>query len=260
MPVNTINTTTNHTPILTGQHTEARRQAVRAARRIMVEGGGTRNVTIAAVAKSLKFTSPALYRYFPGGRVELLRAVHHTVTENLAERMVAARDRQPADDVSAQLYALTHTVFSWSIAYPGEFSLLMGPDFHEVREGAEQTDRDIAAIIGGAYVPAFARHLERSATASWLPADDEVPPSMRDQVIQHSRTIAPGMDVPLGLGYLWIVSWRHFFGVMCMAAFGHLSFAYGDFQEMFDDVMGQVLRLFDLELSDRTVRTPIGAA
>jgi AcrR family transcriptional regulator len=151
MPVNTINTTTNHTPILTGRHTEARRQAVRAARRIMVEGGGTRNVTIAAVAKSLKFTSPALYRYFPGGRVELLRAVHHTVTENLAERMVAARARQPADDVSAQLYALTHTVFSWSIAYPGEFSLLMGPDFHEVREGAEQTDRDIAAIIGPRY-------------------------------------------------------------------------------------------------------------
>ncbi|WP_460706644.1 TetR/AcrR family transcriptional regulator [Myceligenerans halotolerans] len=247
-----MNTTTD-TRVLSGRHAEARRQAVKAARQIMVDSGGTRNVTIAAVAKALKFTSPALYRYFPGGRVELLRAVHHTVTERLAARMIVARDRQPADDVSAQLYALTHTVFSWSIAYPGEFSLLMGPDFHEVREGAEQTDRDIAAIIGGAYVPAFAMHLERSTAAPWLPHDDEVPEGLRGQVIEHSRTIAPGMDAPLGLGYLWIVAWRSFFGVTCMAAFGHLSFAYGDFDELFDDMMTQVLGLFGLEPSDRVV-------
>lgn len=259
MPVTTTHTTADN-PALSGRHAEARRQAVKAARAIMANSGGTRNITIAAVAKALKFTSPALYRYFPGGRVELLRAVHHEVTEHLAARMIVARDRQPADDVSAQLYALTHTVFSWSLANPGEFSLLMGPDFHEVREGAEQTDRDIAQIIGGAYVPAFAAHLERSTAASWLPADDEVPERLRDQILEHSRNIAPGMEAPLGLGYLWIVAWRHFFGVMCMAAFGHLSFAYGDFGELFEDMMGQVLALFGLELSDRTVPAAVGAA
>ncbi|MBE1878130.1 TetR/AcrR family transcriptional regulator [Myceligenerans pegani] len=248
----TTTNTTADSPVLSGRHAEARRQAVRAAREIMASGG-TRHVTIAAVAKALRFTSPALYRYFPGGRVELLRAVHHTVTESLAAEMIVARDRQPADDVSAQLYALTHTVFSWSQAHPGEFSLIMGPDFHEVREGAEQTDRDIAGIIGGAYVPAFALHLEQSTTSTWLPRDDEVPDELRDQVIEHSRTIAPGLDVPLGLGYLWIVAWRSFFGVMCMAAFGHLSFAYGDFEELFDDMMTQVLGLFGLEPSDRVV-------
>ncbi|RPF20457.1 TetR/AcrR family transcriptional regulator [Myceligenerans xiligouense] len=255
-------TTTNpaaDSPVLSGRHTEARRQAVKAAREIMVASGGTRNVTIAAVAKALRFTSPALYRYFPGGRVELLRAVHHTATESLAARMVVARGRQPADDVSAQLYALTHTVFSWSVAHPGEFSLLMGPDFHEVREGGEETDRDIAAIIGGAYVPAFVTHLRQSAPASWLPPDDEVPAELRDQVVEHSRTIAPGLEVPLGLGYLWIVAWRNFFGVMCMAAFGHLSFAYGDFEDMFDDMMAQALGLFGLELSDRVVPAPEAA-
>lgn len=248
--MSTTNTTTGNS-VLSGRHAEARRQAVMAAREIMA-AGGTRNVTIAAVAKALKFTSPALYRYFPGGRVELLRAVHHTVTESLAAEMIVARDRQPADDVSAQLHALTYTVFSWSLAHPGEFSLLMGPDFHEVRQGAEQTDRDIAAIIGGAYVPAFALHLERSVT-TWLPQDDDVPAELRAQVVEHSRTIAPGMDVPLGLGYLWIVAWRSFFGVMCMAAFGHLSFAYGHFEELFDDMMTQVLELFGLEPSDRVV-------
>lgn len=249
----TTTNTTADSSVLSGRHAEARRQAVKAAREIMVHSGGTRSVTIAAVAKALKFTSPALYRYFPGGRVDLLRAVHHSVTENLAARMVVARDRQPADDVSAQLYALTHTVFSWSIAHPGEFSLLMGPDFHEVREGAEQTDRDIAGIIGGAYVPAFVTHLRQSDPASWLPRDGDVPEDLRAQVVEHSRTIAPDIEVPLGLGYLWIVAWRSFFGVLCMAAFGHLSFAYGDFQELFDDMMVQVLGLFGLERSDRVV-------
>ncbi|MBL0887998.1 TetR/AcrR family transcriptional regulator [Myceligenerans indicum] len=250
--MSTVDAPTND-PVQSGRHAEARRQAVAAARAIMVREGGTRDVTIAAVAKALKFTSPALYRYFPGGRVELLRAVHHAVTEDLAARMGVARDRQPGDDVSAQLYALTHTVFSWSLAHPGEFSLLMGPDFHEVREGAEQTDRDIAAIIGGAYLPAFVRHLEGSATTSWMPADDEVPEALRDQVLEHARTIAPDMDVPLGLAFLWGTAWRNFFGVMCMAAFGHLSFAYGDFQGMFDDMMAQAVRMFGLEPSDRTV-------
>lgn len=249
-------TTTNKAAdnsILLGRHAEARRQAVRAAREIMAGSGGTRGVTIAAVAKALRFTSPALYRYFPGGRVELLRAVHRTVTERLGERMALARDRQPADDVSAQLYALTHTVFSWSISYPGEFALLMGPDFHEVREGAEQTDRDIAAVIGGAYVPTFSLLLAQTTAPSWLPADDAVPENLREQVLEHARTIAPGLDVPMGLSYLWIVTWRSFFGVMCMAAFGHLSFAYGDFDELFDDVMAQALGTFGLELSDRVV-------
>ncbi|GAB4083502.1 TetR/AcrR family transcriptional regulator [Myceligenerans cantabricum] len=244
--------TTADRPVLSGRHTEARRQAVEAARAIMRESGGTRNITIAAVAKALKFTSPALYRYFPGGRDELLRAVHHVALEDLGVQMGVARDRQPADDVSAQLYALTHMAFSWSLAHPGEFSLLMGPDFHEIREGFEQSDRDVAGIVGGAYVPVFIKLMQQAAVPVW-PGDDEVPVGMREQIREHSRTIAPGMDVPLGLGYTWIVAWRSFFGVICMAAFGHLSFAYGDCEDLFDDMMIQALRIWGLERSARTV-------
>lgn len=247
-----VTTNTTDKPVLSGRHVEARRQAVDAARNIMRKAGGISDVTIAAVAKALKFTSPALYRYFPGGRDELLRAVHHAALEDLAAQMVLARQKQPHDDVAAQLYALTHTIFCWSLAHPGEFSLLMGSDFHEIREGSEESDRDVATIVGGAYVPSFAILMQQTDPSFW-PADEEVPLEMHAQIHEHIGAIAPDMDAPLGLGYVWIRSWRAIFGVICMAAFGHLSFAFGDFRPMFDDMMTQALAMYGLEPSDAFV-------
>ncbi|GAA1868540.1 TetR/AcrR family transcriptional regulator [Myceligenerans crystallogenes] len=247
----TTNTTTD-APALSGRHVEARRQAVDAARAIMIRSGGVTNVTIAAVAKALKFTSPALYRYFPGGRDELLRAVHHAALEDLAARMVTAREMQPRADVAAQLYALTHTVFCWSLAHPGEFSLLMGSDFHEIQEGSEESDREVATIVGGPYVPSFVTLMEQTDHSFW-PAEHEVPAEMHPQIREHVKAIAPDLDIPLGLGYTWIRTWRAIFGVICMAAFGHLSFAFGDFRPMFDDMMAQALLMYGLEPSDAYV-------
>lgn len=238
-----------------GRHLEARRQAVRAARAIMLKTGGVNGVTIAEVAKALRFTSPALYRYFPDGRDELLRAVHHAALEDLGEQMIVARERQPKDDIAARLYASTRAVFHWSLAHPGEFSLLMGPDFHLIRETSEQSDRDVAEVVGGAYLPTFVALMRQTPAGMW-PSDDEVPADMREQILEHTSTIAPGMDVPLGLGYTWIVNWRNIFGVICMASFQHLSFAYGDFEQNFEDMMAHALRMYGLELSDRFVEPP----
>lgn len=251
MSVSTTNQATGR-PAPSGRHTEARRQAVDAARAIMVESGGVGNVTIAAVAKALKFTSPALYRYFPGGRDELLRAVHHAALEDVAAQMGMARDMQDPDDLSAQMYVLTHAVFSWSVAHPGEFSLLMGPDFRQIQEGAEESNRDVATMIGGMYLPTLEKIARRADPAFW-PRDDEVPAELRDQIHTYAHAISPDHDFPLGFGYVWIRSWRAMFGVISMAAFGHLSFAYGDCWELFEDTFAEALQRYGLEPSDRLV-------
>ena len=59
-------------------------------------------VTLRAVARKLGLTAPALYRYAPSHE-ELVRMVAIAIDADVAGRITAAADRQPADDPAARL-------------------------------------------------------------------------------------------------------------------------------------------------------------
>ena len=74
------------------RHRETRDEILREARRL-VEERGAGNLSMRDLAKNTEFTPPALYRYFPGGKDEVLEALADAGLELLAEHF----RRVPAD-------------------------------------------------------------------------------------------------------------------------------------------------------------------
>jgi AcrR family transcriptional regulator len=66
------------------RHLETRDEILREAR-TLVEAEGAHNLSMRELAKRLEFTSPALYRYFPGGKDEILSALADSSLVLLAE-------------------------------------------------------------------------------------------------------------------------------------------------------------------------------
>jgi AcrR family transcriptional regulator len=62
------------------RHRETRREILRAARRVVARRGA-RDCSVRDIAEVVGFSAPALYRYFPGGKDEILVAL---ARENLA--------------------------------------------------------------------------------------------------------------------------------------------------------------------------------
>jgi AcrR family transcriptional regulator len=75
-------------PSLSGRkerrHRETREEILREAHRL-VEERGANNLSMRDLAKNTQFTPPALYRYFPGGKDDVLEALANAGLELLAE-------------------------------------------------------------------------------------------------------------------------------------------------------------------------------
>ncbi|MFL9653693.1 TetR/AcrR family transcriptional regulator [Streptomyces sp. PB17] len=101
-------------------------QDSRDAAREIIAAGGLSGLTVKAVADKVGLTPAALYRYFDG-KHGLIRALYGDIAAELINPAQTAVEHQDSDDLRAKLHVATHAVLVWSVAHPGEFSLLMGP-------------------------------------------------------------------------------------------------------------------------------------
>jgi AcrR family transcriptional regulator len=93
---------------------------VQSARRLVTEHG---EMSLRSVARELGMTAPALYRY-AASHEELVRMVAMAIDADMSARLVAAADRQPADDPAARLIAATVEFRRWALENREEFSLV----------------------------------------------------------------------------------------------------------------------------------------
>lgn len=228
------------------QRIELRRDATEAARRELA-AGGIEHLTLAAVAREVGVTPPALYRHFGGGREGLIRAVYDTVTDEFVDVVAAAAACYDESDVSARLHAATRAVLDWSLAHRAEFDLLMGSNYPRIAATELGIPVVLSRQLGGLYGTLFSRLLHDHDLR--YPADHEIRPGLLPQL----RTYREGMnlDFPLGVVYLMLKCWRQIYGVVCMAVYEHLAFAFAfdDEEELFEDMMVSILGLLGLERS-----------
>ncbi|MET8921720.1 TetR/AcrR family transcriptional regulator [Streptomyces sp. NPDC047802] len=215
----------------------------RAAREIAA-AEGIDGLTLAAVARAVGVSPPALYRYF-AGRDGLVRALYGDLTAELISTVAAAAQRQDADDLSAQLHAGTLAVFDWSVANRAAFDLLMGSAYPKASSSGGDVPQVIARELGGAFAKVFERLWRRGGLA--FPADDEIPAALRGQLEAYRAQVCP--HLPTGVAYLMLTCWRQIYGITCMAAFGHLDYAFGDYRALFDDMIASLLALLGLSVS-----------
>jgi AcrR family transcriptional regulator len=221
-------------------------QGARRAARDLIAAKGLDGVTVAAVARRLQVTPPALYRYFDGRR-GLIGALYEDLTAELIRGVEEAVRKQPADDISAKLHAATRAVLTWSVTNRHEFALLMGESYPAAAESETEIPRVLTRELGGVFSELFTE-LWRGGGLVFC-TDEQIPPALRRQLDTYRRAMRP--ELPLGVARLMLVCWRQIYGVVCMAVYGHLAFAFEEYDEMFEDMMVDLLALLGLEPSPR---------
>jgi AcrR family transcriptional regulator len=95
------------------------------AARAQLRLAGPQGLTVAAVAREVGMTAPALYRYVDGvhGLLTLLVAEGY---RDLAETLEAARDAVPLDDPGGRFVALADALRDWARRDVAQYGLLFG--------------------------------------------------------------------------------------------------------------------------------------
>ncbi|SEN40225.1 TetR/AcrR family transcriptional regulator [Nonomuraea pusilla] len=216
----------------------------RAAARQITASEGVEGLTLAAVARRVGVSSPALYRYFDG-RQGLVHALYEDLTAELIGAVREAARRQDEDDISAQLDAATRAVLEWSLANRAEFGLLMGATYATAAASQTELRHVISRELGGVFGELFLRLLRTKGLE--YPPDDRIPPALRRQLATYREILQP--ELPLGVVQVMIACWRQIYGLVSMAVYGHLAFAFDDIEPLFDDMMDSLLALLGLEPS-----------
>jgi AcrR family transcriptional regulator len=212
-------------------------QDSRDAAREIIAADGLHALTVTAVAGKVGVTPAALYRYFDGRR-GLVRALYGDITAELISTVQTAVNRQDPDDLSAKLHAATHAVLIWSVAHPGEFSLLMGAGFPEVTMSGEEIPQAISRDLGGLFSKLFAELVQQGLLDGEI--GNDVPDGLRRQLAVYQQAVSP--ELPLGAVRAMLYCWRQIYGLICMAVNHHLAFAFADgYEALFEDMMADLL-------------------
>lgn len=230
------------------------REVRRVARRLVAEHG-TSGLTVVAVGKAVGVTPPALYRYFEHGRAELLGAVYRDSMDELIDTITAAVHRQPQGDVAARLHAPADALFRWCRSNPREFDLLMGSAYDQAVSADGQLLEHVTQTIGPVFLPMFIELWEQGFD---YPANENLPPELLTQLRPYLRSMLAGaglsdVPLPLGVAYWMVTGWRQVYGLLCMAVYDHIGFAFADHQVLFDDTFRGILQAMGLQVSPDVV-------
>lgn len=102
------------------RHQETRDEILSAARALVVEKGA-RSLTVRELAGRVDFTAPALYRYYEGGRDEILLALAAQDLDHLSAHLLTVPDSLPVDE---RLIELGLAYIQFAREHPAELDLL----------------------------------------------------------------------------------------------------------------------------------------
>lgn len=115
----------------------------------LVDAEGAHAVSLAAIAKAMGMSAPALYRYY-ASRDALLAALVTAAYGDLSaavERAAADHARRPP---ATRLRAATDAYRAWALAHPKRYTMLFGDrpdDVHDTTEAIATIDRGMAVLV-----------------------------------------------------------------------------------------------------------------
>jgi AcrR family transcriptional regulator len=201
------------------------------ARRFLVNDGPSA-VSLRAIAREMGMTAPALYRYF-ASLDELLAALSTDLYDELSQYLEDARDEHPADDLESRFRAVCRAFRRWSVAHRPEFGLMFGTPLPGIDPDASYPlpEPYAAGSRFGAVFEQLFVELWRRAPFD-VPADDEIPPPLRDQLNAYLARL--GAPLPAGAALVFLSGWIRLYGGVALEVFGHLYFAVTDVEPLFE--------------------------
>jgi len=167
------------------------REEIKALARRQMAEQGTAALSLAAIARAMELTPPALYRYY-GSRDELITALIVDAYGELAAALAAAVAAVPEGRYGARLLAGLRAYRAWALAAPGDFQLIFGNPIPGYVAPAEVTlpaaRRSLAVLLGvlqAAHAAGALREPPPGAPAMALPAVPGSPERLAPAVLAH---------------------------------------------------------------------------
>jgi AcrR family transcriptional regulator len=199
------------------RHQSTRDEVMEVARRQMAEQGAAA-LSLREIARQMRLTAPALYRYF-ASRDDLVTALIVTAYDSLADALEAARDTYPCDAYAERLLAACFTYRKWSLAHPQDYALIFGtpiPGYHapdEITMPAAKRSMDV--FVGLIETARQAGRLKPAPTYA-------KPPSVLQSQLSHWKKSYGYAESTLAL-HLALVGWSRLHGLVSLELFNQIE-------------------------------------
>jgi len=215
---------------------------IRTVARALLVTRGPQGVTLRAIAREMRITAPALYRYYDSFD-DLIQQVCRDICADLAAELTGGLGAVPPADTTGQVFAVCRGFRAWAIRHPQEFSLVFATPAAG-RSGEHQTDDP----FGRVFLTVAARVLATRELA--IPADADVPPTLRADLADFRGTLFAtfadtGIDLPphllpLGAAYTMLRFWVRLYGQVALEVFGRFPFPVTDAEPMFESMVAEL--------------------
>jgi AcrR family transcriptional regulator len=213
---------------------EATKAEIKEVARLQLAQGGPGAISLRAIARDMGMTAAAIYRYYDSLEA-LTDDLYADRYAALTKEVVAAQAGQsdPVERLRHACRAFRH----WALAHPQEFALICGAPVVSVSEAVPANPKMQAAVdFTLAFVEPFA--------AAWRTRSG--PP------VRLVSGVAESLDGPLvavlldalpveGVVY-FVNGWARLSGAITMEIFGHLRWAAGDVEALFEQNLDDMLR------------------
>ena len=228
-------------------------EIIQTARKLLVHEGPDA-VSLRAIAREMGMTAPALYRYFDSHE-ELLRHVVADIFTDLATHVrtaihdaadLSAADLPEAEVMVLKMIAGCREFRAWTLTHVPEFSMIFGspvPGLEVLHEMHGDPTADCGYQFGQVFLDVFSDLFRRRPFA--IPADDEIQPSLRDQLVRYRELVH--VDLPLGALQTFLRCWVLLYGTVSLEVFGHMRFALDDPSPMFELMLSDLAPMIGLE-------------
>jgi AcrR family transcriptional regulator len=225
---------------------ERQRQAtiseIKATARSQMERDGATNLSLAAIARSMGLTTPALYRYFEN-RDALVVALIAESYDSMGECLEQAVGSRPVDDFLGRFLALMRAYRQWAREHREDYGLMYGAQVY----GSTVTFDQIGPAVTRS-LRVMVELFQTSHEAGHLSIPEpyrEPPPSFR-QALAGLRSVLEDESLALGILALSFSTWLLAHGMVWQELHGVLPevlFGTGELYEMEIQILARRLEL-----------------
>lgn len=206
------------------------------ARELLVEAGHT-GLTTRAVARRMRISSPALYRYF-ASHEELKDTLLAELFDELSEvlRNEARRAGDAGGSMLVPLVAASRTLRRWALQHPREFEFMLVHPLNDPTGESEQmrARRD----FGGVMLSLLADAARPETMPSPRPAPE--PEAVEAMVLYCANC---GVTLSPQVAPTAVQCWVRLYGSVSMATMGQLDPLGGYAEAVFEQELGAMARL-----------------
>ena len=207
---------------------------IKAIARKQIAEVGAVALSLRAIAREMRMSAPALYRYFPNKEALVTTLIVEAYTA-LADAMADADAAKERDDFHGRFQAICFAYRDWAMSHPQDYTLIYGtpiPNYHAPRELTVAPAGRVLLILNDAWQ---ADRLSIPAGYEVLP--DELATAVQ-AVLQTLPEGVPGTVVPMTM-----IIWSQLQGLV-----------WGELYGQFSPGLAESGKLYQLEIQTMTGR------